>query len=203
MVLAAFRFPDNAVTPRNNSANSQITNIAVLDFASKGLVPGSFRAQMAKHLPERLPPKSKPLRRTDIVRGNDGQICDGRPPRQKVDESDEFFAIIVQISGQGQRQRESCGILLARTGFGIPAAKKAAWANENGRGTLGEKVEDCSYLLDGSLPRLVLESQTDFPPTKVCNTFTSRIFAGSMERISLLSSIMSASLPGVIEPLSF
>ena len=88
MILAAFRFPNHAVTTGNNSTNSQITNVAMLDSARKGLVPGRFRAQMPKHLPERLSPEPKPLCRADIVRGNDGQICDGRPPTQKVDDSE-------------------------------------------------------------------------------------------------------------------
>lgn len=46
-------------------------------------------------------------------------------------------------------------------------------------------------------------SQTIFPPTNVVMTLTSRIFAGAMVRTSSLSKTMSASLPGVIEPLSF
>jgi len=43
---------------------------------------------------------------------------------------------------------------------------------------------------------------TIFPPTNVLSTRTSLIFAGSMVKMSVLSKTMSASLPGVIEPLS-
>ena len=45
-------------------------------------------------------------------------------------------------------------------------------------------------------------SHTIFPPTNVLSTRTSLIFAGSMVKMSVLSKTMSASLPGVIEPLS-
>jgi len=51
-------------------------------------------------------------------------------------------------------------------------------------------------------PFLSLASQTIFPPTIVVTTLTSRIFAGSMAKMSSLSRTMSASLPVVIEPFS-
>jgi hypothetical protein len=51
-------------------------------------------------------------------------------------------------------------------------------------------------------PFLSLASQTIFPTTIVVTTLTSRIFAGSMPKMSSLSRTMSASLPVVIEPFS-
>ena len=87
-------------------------------------------------------------------------------------------------------------------------AVSTSWAVQNSRGLWGIHSGQMCKLAQpvprkSVIRRICACIPHDFPAHPRGQTLTSRIFTGSMLKRSSLSKTMSASLPGVIEPLSF
>ncbi len=67
IIVASFEFANDAVTSRDNPANSQVTDVTMLDSSSERFIAGSLRTEPAHKLPQRILPKAKLLRRTHII----------------------------------------------------------------------------------------------------------------------------------------
>jgi hypothetical protein len=100
-----------------------------------------------------------------------------------------------QCSRNGRVATTTVPSMTSKASFNIPESKLGERIILKRASTdIGAEMNYC--------PFLSLAAQTIFPPTIVVTTLTSRIFAGSIAKMSSLSRTMSASLPAVIEPFS-
>jgi hypothetical protein len=59
--VASFDLADDAVAPRDDPANSEITDVTMLDSSGERFVSGSLRTEPAHKLPQRVLPEAKLL----------------------------------------------------------------------------------------------------------------------------------------------